>query len=73
MKILHVFDIIMYLLYLYDLWIKIITVWNNGRKCLSKIFTKTENHGMIKKKQKNAMNFSPSIYMLYVLNLGVVK
>ena len=41
-------------LLIYDLWIKIITVWNNGRKCLSKIFTKTENHGMIiKKKQKN--------------------
>ena len=40
-------------LLIYDLWIKIITVWNNGRKCLSKIFTKTENHGMIiKKKQK---------------------
>ena len=42
-------------LLIYDLWIKIITVWNNGRKCLSKIFTKTENHGMIiKKKQKKS-------------------
>ena len=79
-------------LLIYDLWIKIITVWNNGRKCLSKIFTKTENHGMIiKKKQKNPMchcglkmkkmlwiehfftDFSPVIYMLFVLNLGVIK